>query len=196
MKSCISRYLLLLVILISLGSCTKELSKEDGSIKQILNGDFYATIGGSQWNADSLQSILVSNNGVAISGLGKDSEEITMLLPTFKTGTYTVNSVSSSTAVYSSLQVSSPGIYVSNVASANGTVNITSIDTIKHLVTGTFSFTLVDPTNNNQKTITSGVFNAVPYTGTTGGGTDESLKDTLDAMVGGVQFMVRWLFRM
>jgi Family of unknown function (DUF6252) len=187
MKSRIYGYLSLIAILISFGSCTKEMSKEVGSIKQVLNGDFYATIDGNQWNADSLQLVLVSNNGVAISGLAKDGEQVTMILPTFQTGTYAINSVSSSTAIFSNVLVNTTAIFTSNPALSNGAVNITNIDTAKHLVSGTFSYTLVDPTDNSQKSITSGVFNAVPYTGTTGG-TGGVLKDTLDAVVGGVPF--------
>jgi Family of unknown function (DUF6252) len=187
MKSRIYGYLSLIAILISFGSCTKEMSKEVGSIKQVLNGDFYATIDGNQWNADSLQLVLVSNNGVAISGLAKDGEQVTMILPTFQTGTYAINSVSSSTAIFSNLLVNTTAIFTSSTALSNGAVNITNIDTAKHLVSGTFSYTLVDPTDNSQKSITSGVFNAVPYTGTTGG-TGGGLKDTLDAVVGGVPF--------
>jgi hypothetical protein len=188
MKSRIYGYLSLIVMLISFGSCTKEMSKEVGSIKQVLNGDFYATIDGNQWNADSLQLILVSNNGVAISGLSKDGEQVTMILPTFQTGIYAINSVSSSTAIFSNLLVNTTAIFTSSTTLSNGAVNITNIDSVKHLVSGTFSYTLVDPTDNSQKSITSGVFNAIPYTGTTGSGTGGSLKDTLNAVVGAVPF--------
>ncbi|HSZ33049.1 MAG TPA: DUF6252 family protein [Puia sp.] len=183
MKSRFASYILI-PLLISFISCTKELSQENGGIKQILNGDFYATIDGNQWNADSLQLISVSNNGVTISGLGKDSEQITILIPTFQTGTYNLNATSASIAIYSNAQSKT---YLSNTSLANGTVNISNIDTVKHQVSGTFSFTLIDPTDNSQKSITSGVFNAVPYSGNTGGGTG-TLKDTLQANVGGFPF--------
>jgi Family of unknown function (DUF6252) len=183
MKSRFASYVLIPLFL-SFISCTKELSKENGGIKQILNGDFYATIDGRQWNADSLQLISVSNNGVTISGLGKDSEQITILLPTFQTGTYTLNATSASIAAYSNPQSK---IYLSNTSLANGTVNISNIDTVKHLVSGTFSFTLIDPTDNSQKSVTSGVFNAVPYSGDAGAG-NGALADTLVANVGGFPF--------
>ncbi len=182
MKLRLASYLII-PLLISFVSCTKELSQENGGIKQILNGDFYATIGGNQWNADSLQLISVSNNGAIISGLGKDSEQIAIVLPTFQTGTYNLNASSSSIATYSSQQGK---VYISNTALANGTVNINNIDTIKHVVSGTFSLTLVDPTDNSQISITAGVFNAVPYNGSSGGGS--TLADTLQASVGGFPF--------
>lgn len=186
MKSRISGFLLI-AILISFASCTKELSKENGVITQVENGDFFATIDGTQWNADSLQLVLVSGSGVSISGLGKDGEQVTMLLPTFKTGTYAVNSISPSIAIYSNLLVNTTAVYITNTTAGSGTINIVSIDTVKHLVSGTFNFTLVDPTDNSQKSITAGVFNEVPYTGSTGGGTS-GLADTLQATIGGVPF--------
>jgi hypothetical protein len=179
---------LVFAILISLVSCTKELSKENGVTTQLLNGDFYATINGTQWNADSLQSVFVSSIGVAISGLGKDGEQITMLLPTFKTGTYTVDSTSLSLANYSNIIVNTTAIFVSNFSIANGTINITIIDTVKHLVSGTFSYMLINPLDNSQKTITAGVFNSVPYTGSAGNGSIGGLADTLEASMGGVPF--------
>jgi Family of unknown function (DUF6252) len=180
---------LLIAALFSFISCSKEVSKEDGTTTQILNGDFYATINGNQWNADSLQLILVSNTGVSISGLGKDGEQVTMLLPTFKTGSYTLNSTSNSLAIYSNLLVNVTSVFTSNTGTASGNVTITSIDTVQHLVSGTFQYTLVDPADNSQKTVTAGVFDYVPYSGNTGGGTPPpATTDTLEASIGGVQF--------
>jgi hypothetical protein len=186
MKSRFSACLLVAVILSFIG-CTKEVSKENGTTTQIVNGDFYATIDGNQWNADSLQLILVSNTGVSISGLGKDGEQVTMLLPVFKTGTYALSPTSNSLAVYSNLLVNITSVFTSNTGIANGSVTISSIDTVQHLVSGTFQYTLVDPADNSQKTVTAGVFTYVPYSGNSGGGTT-ALADTLNASVGGVEF--------
>jgi hypothetical protein len=187
MKSRISGYLLMAVLLCFV-ACSKELSKEDGTATQILNGDFYATIGGTQWNADSLQLVLVSSAGVSISGQSKTGELITMLLPTFQTGTYTLNSVSSSIALYTNPLIDISTVFISNAGTAGGTVTITSIDTVKHLVSGTFQYTLINPADNSQKSITAGVFNFVPYSGNTGGGTTPGGSDTLNAVVGGIPF--------
>ena len=65
----------------------RRLSKETAKGTPIVNGDFYATIDGTQWNADSLQLALVSNNGFSITGLSKTGDQISMLLPDLKTGT-------------------------------------------------------------------------------------------------------------
>src|ERR1700688_1432221 len=84
-------------------SCSKDLSKENNTGTQILNGDFYATIDGTQWNADSLQLALLSNSGFSISGLSKTGEQISMLLPTLKTGNYTFNALSAPVAIASNI---------------------------------------------------------------------------------------------
>ncbi|HEV3222949.1 MAG TPA: DUF6252 family protein [Puia sp.] len=188
MKSRLSGYLLI-AVLFSFISCSKELSKEKNTPgTQIPNGDFYATIDGTQWNADSLQLVLVSNSGVSISGLSKTGEQITMLLPTFKTGNYTLNALSAPIAIYSNLLTNVSTVFISNTGAAGGNVTISKIDSVKHLVSGTFMFTLINPSNNLRKSITAGVFNSVPYTVDTTGGITPSATDTLEASVGGVQF--------
>ncbi len=187
MKSLISGCLLI-AALFSFISCTKELSKENNTGTQILNGDFYATIDGTQWNADSLQLALLSNTGFAIAGLSKAGEQISMLLPTLKTGNYTLNALSAPTAICSNIIVNTSTVYISNTGSAGGNVTISSIDSVKHLVSGSFTFTLVDPVDNSQTAITAGVFNLIPYSVDTTGVTPPSASDTLEANVGGNQF--------
>lgn len=179
---------LLIASLFSFISCTKELSKENNNGTQILNGDFYATIDGTQWNADSLQLALLSNTGFSISGLSKTGEQISMLLPTLKTGNYTLNALSAPIAVCSNIIVNTSTVYISNTGAAGGNVTISSIDSVKHLVSGSFMFTLIDPVDNSRTAITAGVFNMVPYSVDTTGGTSPSASDTLQANVGGNQF--------
>jgi Family of unknown function (DUF6252) len=190
MKSQIRFYLIPLVLLSAFFSCTKEVSRETGG-KTVSNSDFYASIDGKLWNADSLQLILVSASGVAINGLSKTGEQISMILPSFKTGTYSLNSASVSYALYANLLDNVSDVFASNTGQAAGTVTISAIDSVNHLVSGTFQFTLVNPIDNSVKTITKGVFDFVPYSGSTGttpppgsGGTD-----TLTAQVDGVSFI-------
>jgi hypothetical protein len=187
MKSRISGYLLFAVLL-SFISCTKELSKETGTGTQIVNGDFYATIDGSQWNADSLQLALVTNTGFSISGLSKTGEQISMLLPVLKTGSYTFNALSAPIALSSNILTNTSAVFISNTGAAGGIVTISSIDSVKHLVTGSFSFTLINPADNSRRSITAGIFDQVPYSVDTSGGITTSASDTLQATVGGVQF--------
>ncbi len=186
MKSLISGCLLM-AVLFSFISCSKELSKETTTGTQILNGDFYATIDGTQWNADSLQLALLSNTGFSIAGLSKTGVQISMILPELKMGNYTFNALSVPVAISSNLLTNTSAVFISNTGAAGGIVTISGIDSIKHLVTGSFSFTLIDPTDNSRTSITAGIFNLVPYSVDTSGITT-STSDTLQATVGGVQF--------
>lgn len=169
-------------------SCSKETSKELAHGVTPTQGNFYSTIDGRQWNADSLQLILVNNNGVTISGLSRTGDEISILLPEFKTGTYTLNAASLSFSFYVNVFGSLTDVYYSNSGSAAGTVTIASIDSVNHLVSGSFQFTLVNPSDNSTKSITSGIFAYVPYSGGSGTITPPANTDTLTANVGGNPF--------
>ena len=79
MKSRLPR-IILTAILVLLVSCSKELSQETGHQTTPAQGNFYATIEGVQWDADSLQLIQVGNNGVIISGLSKTGIDQNMSL--------------------------------------------------------------------------------------------------------------------
>jgi hypothetical protein len=191
MKSRLTQVLLAAVLCSSIG-CTKELSNESGNANKQVNGDFYATIEGVQWNADSLQLILVDSNGqTTISGLSKTGGLISMVLPAFKTGTYPLSAQSISYAGYESL-FDTANVYLSNVGNAAGTITISAIDTVNHLVSGSFSFTLVNPVNATSKTITAGVLAFVPYSVNTGTGGSVpppgGNTDTLEATINGTNF--------
>ncbi len=60
---------------------------------------FTATIDGNLWNADSVQLILVNSNGVSITGISKTGGQLSIVLPAFKTGTYTFGGQSLSYAI-------------------------------------------------------------------------------------------------
>jgi hypothetical protein len=181
------RPLLFSLILLSFIACTKELSKEGANRPSKSTGDFYATIGGNLWNADSLQLVLVSSDGVSINGLSKTGDQISILLPAFKVGTYTLNAQSLSYALYAT---NTTNVYVSNAGTAGGSVTISSIDSVNRVVSGSFEFTLTNPADNSTETVAKGVFDFVPYTGGTGGVTPPpgGLKDTLEMLVDGNKF--------
>jgi hypothetical protein len=185
--------ILLAAILFSFISCNKEMSLENKNGTAPVNGDFYGTIDGLQWSADSLQDIEVSTAGVSILGLSKTGEVITMFLPQFKTGTYTLNAQSPAYAVYANIVTSPNSEYLSNVGNAGGTITISSIDTVNKLITGNFQLTLINPLDNTTKTITAGILAYVPYDG--GGAvigtsppTGAGNLDTLTATVNGSAF--------
>lgn len=193
MKSRLTSYLLP-IILFSFLACSKEVSRENnGHITGPASGDFYATLNGNLWNADSLQLVLVSSDGVSINGLSKTGDQISMLLPVFKVGTYSLNSQSVSYALYANLLDNIANVYVSNSGNAGGTVTISSIDSINHVVSGTFEFTLTNPADNTTKSITKGVFDFIPYSGDPGTTIitppPGSGSDTLQATIDGNKFI-------
>ncbi|HEY4965756.1 MAG TPA: DUF6252 family protein [Puia sp.] len=188
MKSLLPRNLLAAALFLFV-SCSKEMSKELSHNVVITQGNFYATVDGNQWNADSLQLILVNNNGVTISGLSKTGAEISILIPEFKTGTYTLNASSLPFSFYVNVFGNLTDVYYSNSGSAAGTVTIASIDTLNHLVSGSFQFTLVNPSDNSTKSVTSGIFSYVPYSGGSGNSTPPPVStDTLKANADGNPF--------
>ncbi len=176
-------------LFISCISCSKEISKEihqnPGGIQT--SGDFSASIGSVQWNADSIQLIQVSNGGVSINGISKTGEQISIILPSFKIGVYSLNAQSSSYALYANLLSTTPTVYISNQANGSGTVTINSIDTVKKLVSGSFLLNLVNPGDNSVTTITKGIFTLISYSGSAGVVviTPPGTADTLTASVSG-----------
>jgi hypothetical protein len=158
------RILLLTLLLFTFISCTKEISKEGNNGTGPGVGDFYATIGGHLWNADSVQLVLVSPNGVSINGLSKTGDQISILLPAFKVGTFTLGTQSTAYALYANLLTTNAYVYVSNAGTAGGTITISSIDTVNRVVSGNFQFTLTNPADNSTETVDKGVFDYLPYT--------------------------------
>jgi hypothetical protein len=81
-------------------------------------------------------------------------------------------------------------VYYSNSGSANGTVTIASIDTVNHLISGSFQFKLVNPSDNSIRTVTNGVFSNIPYTKGAGSGNTPppTGTDTLKANADGILF--------
>jgi hypothetical protein len=188
MKSLLTRILIAFALFLFV-SCSKEMSKELPHDATPTQGNFYSTIDGIQWNADSLQLVLVNNNGVTISGLSRTGDEISILLPEFKTGTFTLNASSLPFSFYVNVFGSLTDVFYSNEGNASGFVTIASIDSVHHLVSGSFQFTLVNPSDNSTKSITSGIFSYVPYSGGSGNVTPPPAnKDTLNAKVDGNLF--------
>ncbi len=197
MKTFVKSLLALLVVFSV--ACSKEVSQETGATV-ITGNNFTAIINGEDWKADSLEQVIVTDSVVTISGLSSTSKEISLVLPTFAVGKYTVNASTAGYGLYTTLSTTATDVYLTNssveVAKAGGTVEISAIDTLNKTVTGTFSFTGYRASDQTTVLVTNGVFKALAYsiTGTgSGTGTDSTIadngRDTLSAYIDGKLFV-------
>lgn len=132
----------------------------------------------------------MNTNGVTtISGLSKTGDLISMVLPKLQVGVFTLNAQSTPYAVYGNA-FDTTNIYLSNVGNGSGTITISSVDTVNHLISGSFSFTLLSPVDGSTKIVTAGVLAFVPYTGgtVTGSIPPPTITDTVKATINGANF--------
>lgn len=188
------------LLFFSLGSCSKEYSFELPTRDTTSgNGNFYATINGQHWEADSLEQAEVDGNGVlTIVGINHQGNAVAMVLPALQVGSYTLEAQSLGYALYANLPDTN-NIYLSNSSQdpsqAGGTVVITSVDTVAKTVSGTFQFNLFDISTSKVLTVSAGVFTGISYSGglpgnpTQPGSGGGSLPDTLEAKVNGTPWL-------
>lgn len=186
-------FLLISILVFSLGSCKKELSQEAPAHGVSGAGTFYATIDGQSWEGDSLRQAIAANGTLTITGIGKTQEAMAIVLPGFQTGIYIINAQSAGYAFFGN-PADAATLYLSNSnpdpLKAGGTVTLTRIDTVKKTVSGTFQFNLFEAPDSVSMSVTAGVFSDIPYTGSAqnppppAGGTD-----TLLAQIDGVDWV-------
>lgn len=187
-------FLLISILVFSLGSCKKELSQETPTHNSSGGGTFYATIDGQSWQGDSLQQAIAMNGTLTITGIGKTQEVMAIVLPGFQTGVYTVNAQSAGYAFFGN-PADAATLYLSNSSpdplKAGGTVTLTMIDTVNKTVSGTFQFNLFEGPDSVSISVTAGVFSGIPYTGSGGAQNPPppaGSTDTLIAQIDGVDW--------
>lgn len=158
-------FYILLFIVIGLGACHKETSIERDSGQA---ADMVATIGAQSWEAaDSTQTAIFTNGLAIISGTSVDGQEISITLNDTVVGLYTLNQSSPSLAVYANLDSVGSYAYSTNqgadTSQAGGTVNVISVDPVRRIISGIFSFKAYRNQDNSQVTVTQGVFYNIPY---------------------------------
>jgi hypothetical protein len=189
------------LLLLSLGSCTKEYSYEPSSQdSSSANGNFYATIDGKLWKGDSIQQAILADGTLTITGIGKTRDAMAIVLPGILPGVYALSVQSPGYALFADLQDSTDP-YLSNASQdaskAGGTVTLTSVDTARKTVSGTFQFNLYQASGAVTMKVTSGVFTDIPYYSDgsspvnpggppSGGGSGG--EDTLTASINGVDW--------
>jgi len=166
-----------------LQNCKKDTYTATASTTSTL----YAVINDTTWTPDTL-SASITYNSVAktkvfsFSGqiLGKQinaavTKSSGSNTPGFPLATYNVNNTSNVVLTYFNKQKNSSGNYVfvqqGTVAPGSGTLTVTAVDSVKKVITGTFSFTAKQNNYDSNGNITSvfvanvffGSFNKMPY---------------------------------
>ena len=177
-------YALLVLGCCWLSSCKKETSIENGSTA---SGNFTAVVNGVPWAAAAGQEQATITQGlINITGVSVNSDEISISITSSATGSYVLNAQSPSLAAYANLDSTNLGAFTTSQSSdttkAGGTVTVTNIDTVHQTVTGTFSFKVYRSGDGQERTITTGVFDQIPYTTNLPAG---SPTDTVTAAIDG-----------
>ena len=113
------------------------------------------------------ETAIFSQGLAIISGTSTDGQEISITLNDTVVGLYTLNQSSPSLAVYADLDSVGSYAFSTNqgvdTSQAGGTVNVISVDPVRRLISGIFSFRVYRDQDNSQRTITQGVFYNIPY---------------------------------
>lgn len=181
-------YIVLLLAGWSVSSCKKETSIENSNNNPSAN--FTAMVDGVRWSASLTdEGATILQGMINITGISADSQEITMTLTDTATGTYTLSPRTTSLAAYGNVDSSSAAVFSTSQgtdsAQAGGEVTVTQIDKVNKTISGTFAFKVYRSSDGQQRTITSGVFNQIPYTATLPA---SSPGDTLTASIDNAAF--------
>jgi hypothetical protein len=159
----------------------------DGCKKETIVGTAYTTkpfqanINGSAWAPDTISNTITYNAAnktktFTLTGT-RDQKQIIMNIilsnasntPGFTTGTYNIDA--SSVSVDYKTQVYQNGQYVflshGTVSAGSGVINVSSVDSVKNKITGTFNFYSRSSDSNGDITVDNilgGEFTNLPYT--------------------------------
>ncbi|MDN5287209.1 MAG: hypothetical protein JWR38_3483 [Mucilaginibacter sp.] len=177
--------MLLLLAAICIQSCKKDATTSATTTSdQILS----ANINGTTWIPDTVNATITYNDAAKtktfnVVGTGTQQRVIiNVKLPNstntndFTLATYKVDATANTSFNYYTLQLTPAGVYdyvqVGVVEAGSGSITFSSIDTVKKLITGTYSFTAKQVNydeNGNYVSITTqqvllGTFTNLPYT--------------------------------
>ncbi|MCX8019525.1 MAG: DUF6252 family protein [Chitinophagaceae bacterium] len=156
------------------------------------SGNFRAKINGTQWTAKTASASRTQGR-ISIAGIGGDRKIMGFVLIDSGAKRYILSNVSNHIGYYQDSVLSNPAGYATNAGAypteAGGEVVITSIDTARKRISGTFSFKAYRSFDPKQVTITEGVFTDISYS--TGGTMNSS--DTFRVKKDGVSWSVKTL---
>lgn len=183
---------LLILLTFGLISCDKETSEENGGVISA-NGDFRASIDGNLWIANTNIYAIRENGTITIHGANTDRKSMTISVADSGIHSYRLSNTSlTNIGVFEDSLVIPIAAWTTNqwfVDGIYGDLNITRIDTVAKRMSGTFNMNVVRTLDGMTRTITSGVFNNIPYTGSyVPPPPPPPLEDTLDVNIDGVSF--------
>jgi hypothetical protein len=191
---------LIFIISISFGttSCQKEFSLSSVDSSKItppppppgsVSGSFTATIDGVKFVADKGASASRVTDVIAIIGMSNSGEQIILRVADSGIHKYSldINTMTNAGVYLKGTENAYSTVEGSTAAQSGGTLSITSIDTIKKTLSGTFSMKVYRQFDGKQKNITEGVFTNIQYETTA---IPANGLDTFRVKVDGVQFPV------
>lgn len=174
----------LLLAVLLLQNCKKD----SFTATTFTNNKLFAVINDTTWTPDTVNAAVTYNliaktkvfsfSGIALNKQVNISvtQNNASNTPGFTLGTYNVNNTPNVVMTYFNEQKNAQGNYVltqrGTVAPGSGTINITAVDSVKKVITGTFSFSSKGNNYDNNgnfisfynANIFSGAFNNLPYT--------------------------------
>jgi len=174
----------LLFVVLLLQNCKKDTF----TATSYTNNTLFALINDTTWTPDTINASITYNLAAktkifSFSGIALNKEVNISVTqnnagntPGFTLGTYSVNNTSNVVMTYFNEQKNAQGNYVltqrGTVAPGSGTIIITAVDSVKKVITGTFSFSSKGTNYDNNgnfvsfynANIFSGAFNNMPYT--------------------------------
>ncbi|HRN79441.1 MAG TPA: DUF6252 family protein [Ferruginibacter sp.] len=161
----------LLALLVTAGiwltACEKEYSLETGGLTGGGSGTFRARVDGSPWSADIIKTARRTGGMIELKGRNAAGQQIVLTVRDSGVYQYQLNSTSNvNFGVYIDSTVAPYEPYSTNqwfTDSLYGYVNITSIDTVRKTMSGTFKMKVFRTIDSGVKDITEGVFSNISY---------------------------------
>jgi hypothetical protein len=168
-------------------ACQKEISP-DNVTTPVAQGSFRAKINGLAWEANILKTAARESGVIVLYGNSSDKKSILIRVADSGVHQYSLHSESISNVGAFIDSAVSPYAFTTNqwdAAGNYGNLNITSIDTLRKTMSGTFSLQVFKNLDSTQRIITEGVFTNVVYTSQPPA---PSATDTFRVKIDGVDF--------
>ncbi|MEO6405731.1 MAG: DUF6252 family protein [Ferruginibacter sp.] len=160
------RFLALIFIIcaIWISACQKEYNPFDSPITAT-QGDFTAKINGVSWVAN-VKAATRQGGVIVLYGNSSDKKSIVLRVADSGVHNYSLHTASQDNVGAYTDSAINPNAFATNqwdIAGSYGNVNITSIDTARKTMSGTFSMRVYRMLDSLSRTITEGVFTNIPY---------------------------------